>query len=90
MPVATFAERHRTLVWSNSRAGDEVVLRAALLKPRFHTILDACKTFGLQVVRAEWDLLAAENTQEARRARPGVERMLRNIELGFRDAETGH
>ncbi len=90
MPAATFADRHRTLVWSNSRASDEVVLRAALLKPRFQTVLDACKTFGLQAVRTEWELLAAENIREAQRARPSVERMLRNIELGFHDAATRH
>ena len=88
MAASPFAERHRTLVWSNSRAGDEVYLRAALLKPRFHTILDACATFGIDTVRREWRMLADEGTPEARRAAPHIERMLRNIEEGFRRAGT--
>ena len=40
--MMTFSQRHPELVWSNSKAGEEVYLRAALLKPRYHTILDAC------------------------------------------------
>lgn len=90
MPASTFADRHRTLVWSNSRAGDEVYLRAALLKPHFYTTLDACATFGIATVRREWRLLTGEGTHEARRAAPAIERMLRNIELGFGDAATRH
>lgn len=88
--MKTFSQRHPELVWSNSQAGEEVFLRAALLRPHFHTILDACKEFGLARVRSEWDGLAAEDTREARRAGPAVTRMLHNIELGFADAETGH
>ena len=88
--MMTFSQRHPELVWSNSKAGEEVYLRAALLKPRYHTILDACVGFGLERVRAEWAALAAEDTLEARRAAPAVTRMLRNIELGFTDAQTGH
>lgn len=88
--MTTFSQRHPELVWSNSQAGEEVFLRAALLKPRYHTILDACAEFGLERVRAEWAGLATEGTQEARRAAPAVARMLRNIELGFADAQTGH
>ncbi len=88
--MTAFAQRHPELIWSNSQAGDEVFLRAALLKPRFHTVLDACVEFGLGRVRAEWAELVAENTPEARRAAPAVTRMLRNIELGFTDARPEH
>ena len=88
--MTTFSQRHPELVWSNSQAGEEVFLRAALLRPHFHTILDACKELGFAHVRAEWDELAAEDTLEARRAAPLVTRMLHNIELGFADAKTGH
>lgn len=85
---ATFASRHRELVWSNSRAGEEVYLRAALLRPHFHTLIDACRTFGLAKVRAEWLALVEEDTPEARRAAPAITRMLRNIELGLQHAAT--
>lgn len=88
--MTPFSQKHPELVWSNSQAGEEVFLRAALLKPRFHTVLDACATFGLERVRTEWTELAAEDTPEARRAAPAVTRMLRNIEQGFADAQTGH
>lgn len=82
----SFASRHHELVWSNSRAGEEVYLRAALLRPHFHTIIDACRTFGLAQVSSEWQALAVEDTPEARRAAPAITRMLRNIELGLQHA----
>ncbi|NBV24889.1 MAG: hypothetical protein EBS05_23590 [Proteobacteria bacterium] len=59
-------------------------LRAALVKPRFHTVLDDCCEFGLDRVRTEWEELAVEGTPK-----PAGPRMLRNIELGFADAATG-
>ena len=75
-------------MWSNTQASDEVYLRAALLRPHFHVILDACRAFGFPKVRAEWQALVAEDTREARRATPAVTRMLRNIELGIQHAST--
>lgn len=86
MKADTFASRHGTLVWSNSRAGDDIVLRVALLSPRFDTVLDACITFGIERVKAEWCSLEQEATRESIRAAPAVTRMLRNIERGFHDA----
>jgi len=85
--MTTFAQRHPELVWSNPQAGDAVCLRAALLRPRFFTVLDACAVFGLERVRAEWAALAEEGSREALRAAPAVNRMLHNIELGFADAQ---
>lgn len=81
-----FASKHRSLVWSRRDAPPEVILRAALLAPRFHTLLDACCAFGWEVVTGEWKELANEPSREVRRAAPLVERMLRNIEAGFRHA----
>jgi len=85
---ATFAGRHRELVWSNSRAGEDVHLRAALLRPHFHTLIDACQSFGIERVISEWQALVEENTREARRAAPIVTRILRNIELGIQHAKS--
>jgi hypothetical protein len=78
-----FWQRHPGLVWSNPDAGDAVQIRAALLHPRFGLLLDIALEFGLDRVREEWELLRAENTPEARRARDAVERILQNIQQGF-------
>lgn len=89
-PSASFASRHPELVWSNRQAEAPVWIRAALLKPRFHILLDAARCFGLDKVKEEWQVLVTENTLEASRVATDVDRMLRNIEWGFRNAETGN
>ncbi len=87
MSAATFQARHPGLVWSNSKPGETVLIRAALSQPRFHTILDACLEFGLERVRQEWEVLAQEATPEIQRVSSDVTRMLRHIEEGFADAQ---
>jgi hypothetical protein len=77
------------LVWSNSQASDAVWIRAALLRPRFHTILDACLEFGLDRVRDEWEALLSDAAPEAQHAASEVNRMLRHIAEGFADAQAG-
>ena len=81
--IVAFQDRHPGLVWSNSQAGESVLIRAALLRPRFRTLLDACVEFGLDRVRGEWAVLSRE-------AAPEVTRILRHIAEGFADAETGN
>lgn len=66
------------------------MIRAALLHPRFHTILDACLEFGRERVALEWEILAREATAEAQRVEAEVRRMLRHIGEGFQDAQAGH
>ncbi len=85
-----FRLRHPGLVWSNSRASDTIWIRAALLRPRFHTILDACLEFGLDRVRDEWNAVVRENTAEPPRLASEVNRMLQHIAEGFADAQTGN
>jgi transcriptional regulator with XRE-family HTH domain len=82
----SFRERHPELAWSNSKASDEVYIRGALLEPRFHTLLDAAKTFGLAQLDREWALLAAEASPQARRAAVTTERTLRNLHNGYEQA----
>jgi hypothetical protein len=71
------------LAWSNPKADDSVLIRAALLRPRFGRILEIALEFSVQRVGAEWRILIKENTLEARRAKAAVERILRNIKKGF-------
>jgi hypothetical protein len=87
MSSASFHARHPGLVWSVGQPDEAALIRAALLAPRFHTILDACLEFGADRVRAEWRILKGEGTPEARRAVPDVDRILRHIEEGFADAQ---
>ncbi len=90
MSAETFQTRHPGLVWSNSKAGETVLIRAALSQPRFPTLLDACLEFGLDRVQREWEVLAQEATPETQRVAPEVTRMLRHIEEGFADAQAGN
>lgn len=87
---SAFWDKHRGLVWSNPNADDSVHIRAALVRPRFSQLLDIVIEFGVERVRAEWEILQAESTPEAERARPIVERILNNIQEGFRIAATGN
>jgi len=84
-----FQRRHRELVWSNDTAAPVVWLRAALLRPRFHTLLDAALTWGPDSVAKEWSSLKSEGSEETTRARPITERILRHIEEGRRRAAAG-
>lgn len=70
------------LVWSNPDADDSTRIRAALLKPYFAQLLEIAIAFGLRRLKDEWQILEEEGTPQAMRARPVVERILRNIERG--------
>ena len=82
-----FKKKHK-LVWSNSKAGDEVHLRAALLKPRFDILLDAAVEFGIDRLETEWALVRGEGSDAALKAEPVVVRTLRNIRNGYQQAQT--
>ncbi len=83
-------QHHPGLVWSNRHADDTVRIRAALSRPRFDLLLDLSVAFGLTRLHDEWAILEAEGTPETRSATPIVARILRNIEEGFRRADTGN
>lgn len=86
-PLRTgFRQKYRKLVWSNPEAPAEVFVRQALLKPDFSVLLDAATEFGLDFVDQQWTLLQAEASQEAVRATPVTQRMLRNIRHGYEQA----
>lgn len=90
MTSQDFGSKYRSLVWSRQDATPDVILRTALLSPRFHIILDACAAFGLSAVAGQWQALSHEGSLEAKRAAPIVERILRNIEVGFQHAACRH
>lgn len=62
-----FWRAHPGLVWSNPQASDAVHIRAALVRPRFHLLLDIAMEFGLPRLRAEWNILQTDDTPEVKR-----------------------
>jgi hypothetical protein len=82
-----FWKRFPGLIWSNSKAGDSAYIRAALLRPRFETLLSIALEFGLARLEAEWEVLTAEPETATLRAIPSVQRILGNIRKGFALAE---
>jgi len=85
-----FWERFPGLVWSNSKAGDSVRIRAALLRPRFETILAIALEFGLERIDGEWAILTSDPETNTRRSKPLVERIIANIRKGFALADAGN
>lgn len=79
-------QKHPGLVWSNRNADDTIRIRAALVRPHFGVLLDVAVAFGLERLKTEWTILNEEPTPQVLRAAPIVERILSNIEIGFRDA----
>lgn len=73
------------MVWSNDNAPEEVYIRAALLRPKYHLLLEIALELGLERLLAEWNFLE-ETDERTERVRAAVERMLGNIQEGFRRA----
>ena len=88
-PGKTFWARYPGLVWSNPDAEDSAYICAELLAPHFSTILAIAIEFGLDRLRKEWQqMLENGEARKLQRTKPLVERILKNIEEGFRDAST--
>ena len=85
-----FWEQYPEICWSNRNASDWVHIRAALCRPKFDCLLNIAHSFGLERLQEEWNILSnrSESLPEVERARPVVDRILRNIELGFLRATT--
>jgi hypothetical protein len=52
-----FWKRFPGLVWSNPDASDTVMIRAALARPKTDRLQQIVHEFGIERVRAEWDIL---------------------------------
>jgi hypothetical protein len=65
MSATAFQARNPGLVWSVSHPDEAALIRAALVAPRFRTLLDACLEFGLPRVKSEWALLVEEGGGES-------------------------
>jgi hypothetical protein len=48
------------LVWSNSKAGDAVMIRAALTRPGMDRLEAIAQEFGLTRIREEWATLCSD------------------------------
>ena len=81
-----FWDRYPELAWSNRKASDSVCIRAALMRPRFETLLAIARRFGLGRIREEWHILSEDELADTRLATPHVKRNLRNIEIRFENA----
>jgi hypothetical protein len=88
--ASEFGRQHPGLVWSNPAASDSAHIRAALVRPRYRTLLALALEFGVARLRREWDELLVEPAPEVVRARATVERILAHIEEGFDLAAAGH
>lgn len=76
------------LAWSNASASNAILVRRALVKPRFQMLLDAALEFGLDKLSAEWERLKAEGSSDALKASPVTERILGHIHRGYQQATT--
>lgn len=83
-----FAQRHKSLVWSNPNASLETLLRAALVKPQFDRLLEAATEVGIEKLNTLWRALQARPEPEVLRAAPITNRMLKHIQDGYQQAIT--
>lgn len=74
------------LAWSNNKASDDVLIRRALVKPGFRLLLDAAVEFGIDRLLTAWAQLKSAGADEALKAAPVTERILRHIEHGYQQA----
>jgi hypothetical protein len=87
-----FWERYAWLNWSNSLANDRVMIRCALLDPRFLILLDIAARFGVERLMEEWAALSEGLTgeREFSQVQNSTQRMLNHIMEGARRAQSGH
>jgi len=83
-----FWKKFPGLVWSNSKATDSVMIRAALLRPHFHELLAICGEFGIGRVEQEFETIKDELASPIGIGM--ISGMLDNINKGFRRAEARH
>jgi len=76
------------IAWSNREADDSTCIRAALMRPRFECLLAIARRFGLEKLQAEWMALLEDELSDTSLPAPHVERILRNIAIGFEDARS--
>ncbi|MBP6280312.1 MAG: helix-turn-helix domain-containing protein [Rhodocyclaceae bacterium] len=81
-----FAQRHKSLVWSNPNASLETLLRAALVKPQFDRLLEAATEVGIKKLNSLWRGLQTHPSPEVLRAAPITNRILKHIQDGYQQA----
>ena len=79
------------LVWSNSKAGDTVMIRAALSGPYENRLEAIGREFGMERLRQEWAILCADKiTPLSARHIALVSDMLERIERTLKNAPGIH
>jgi transcriptional regulator with XRE-family HTH domain len=83
----SFRDRYAVaLAWSNQNTSDVVLIRQALVNPRFQILLDAALEFGIEKLLKEWAQLTAAADSETTKARVTTERILGHIHDGYLQA----
>lgn len=86
-PAQSFRDKYAvSLAWSNKDVSDDVLMRRALVNPSFRRLLDAAVEFGIDRLATVWRQLKADGADEALKAAPVTERVLRHIEYGYQQA----
>ncbi len=79
------------LVWSNSKASDTVMIRAALSRPYENRLETIAQEFGLERMQHEWEVLCADKiTPLSERHIALVSNMLDRIERTLKNAPEIH
>lgn len=89
-PPKPLADPSWGLAWSNPDGiSDAALIRAALHRGNFTVVLEACATYGVEHVTAEWrDLVTRSEAGLGTHQAAQVERILRNIREGHSHAAT--
>lgn len=90
IPAKSFREQHRDLIWSNPNAPDDVLIRHALLKPRFTVLLEAAIEFGVDKLESEWLYLKRHAQNETAQVASITDQILKNIHDGYKQATRQH
>ncbi|WP_334188699.1 hypothetical protein [Noviherbaspirillum sp.] len=85
-----FREKHRSLVWSNPDASDEIYIRKALLKGYFTILFDAFVEYGLERLEQEWQVLLTENDPSYEGVIPRTTELLQHMRTGYEQALAQH
>jgi hypothetical protein len=77
----SFWQRFPGLVWSNSKADDAVMIRAALAKPKAAILREIAEEFGFVRLSREWKIISSDPLESFSATHRGLcNRILAEIE----------
>lgn len=83
-----FWAKHPGIVWSNRNASDAIYIRNALLRPKYHQLLEIAVHFGVARLEREWSVLLGHPLEDTTKVRKTVDRILSNIRRGYEASRT--